>query len=53
MEEDNQGSNWELEDTGDHEQGDVYAEEAREELIEDDGISAEEAAFMQGYDEAI
>jgi len=30
----------------------VYAEMSREELVEEDGISVEEAAFMQGYEEA-
>ena len=29
-----------------------YSEEMREELIESDGLTPEEAAFMQGYDEA-
>jgi hypothetical protein len=33
-------------------ENDVYAEMSREELVEEDGISAEEAAFMQGYEEA-
>lgn len=30
----------------------VYSEQAREELIENDEISAEEEAFMQGWDDA-
>jgi len=31
---------------------DVYAEESREELLEDSEISPEEEAFMRGYEEA-
>jgi hypothetical protein len=31
---------------------DVYAEEAREELLDDAEISPEEEAFMRGYEEA-
>jgi len=31
---------------------DVYAEESREELLEDAEISPEEEAFMRGYEEA-
>lgn len=31
---------------------DVYSREGREELVEDDEISAEEDLFMQGWDEA-
>ena len=30
----------------------VYKEEVREDLVEDDEISAEEEGFMKGYDEA-
>ena len=30
----------------------IYDEEGREELVEDGGISPEEAGFMQGYDAA-
>jgi hypothetical protein len=30
----------------------IYAEDFREELLEDEEISSWEAAFMQGYDEA-
>jgi hypothetical protein len=30
----------------------VYGQEAREDLIESDEISAEEEGFMSGYDEA-
>ena len=30
----------------------VYDEEGREELVEGDGVSPEEAGFMKGYDEA-
>ena len=29
----------------------IYDEEGREELVEDGGISPEEAGFMKGYDE--
>ncbi len=31
---------------------DVYSEEGRDHLVDDDEISAREAAFMQGYEEA-
>lgn len=31
---------------------DVYSEEVREVMLEDDEISPEEEAFMNGYDEA-
>lgn len=31
---------------------DFYSEHLREEMVEDDGLSAGEAAFMQGYDGA-
>ncbi|MBI2549449.1 hypothetical protein HYW21_08960 [Candidatus Woesearchaeota archaeon] len=31
---------------------DVYCEEFREELLDDDEMSNEEAGFMQGYQEA-
>lgn len=30
----------------------IYSEDYREELLEDEEISAEEEAFMRGYDEA-
>lgn len=30
----------------------VYADEAREDLVEDDEISPEEEGFMKGYEEA-
>jgi len=30
----------------------LYSEEVREASLEDDGISAEEQAFMKGYDDA-
>lgn len=30
----------------------VYSEDARNILVEDDELSTEEAGFMQGYDEA-
>jgi len=30
----------------------IYSEEDREQLLEDDELSPAEAAFMQGYDEA-
>ena len=30
----------------------IYDEEGREELVEDGGISPEEAGFMKGYDSA-
>jgi len=36
------------EDTRDN----IYAEQARESLMEDDEISVIEAAFMEGYEEA-
>lgn len=31
--------------------GTIYSREKREELVEDDKISPEENAFMQGYEE--
>lgn len=31
---------------------DIYSEENREELLEDDEISPEEEGFMKGYEEA-
>lgn len=31
----------------------IYSEKTREDLIEDGEISPEEAAFMQGYEEAL
>jgi len=30
---------------------DIYSEDIAEELLDGDGISAEEAAFMQGYEQ--
>ncbi len=39
-------------DDPDGEERNVYGDNAREELMEDGAISAEEEAFMQGYDEA-
>tara|TARA_Y100000294_G_scaffold167506_1_gene176731 strand:+ start:1172 stop:1327 length:156 start_codon:yes stop_codon:yes gene_type:complete len=30
----------------------IYSENVREQLLEDDELSPQEAAFMQGYDEA-
>lgn len=38
-------------DPGDSEHN-VYSEEVREEFVDSDEISAEEEAFMKGYDEA-
>ncbi len=32
---------------------DIYSEEAREDLLDSDVLTAEEDAFMRGYDEAI
>jgi hypothetical protein len=34
------------------EEENVYSEETREDLVEDDEISPEEEGFMQGYDKA-
>lgn len=34
------------------EQEDIYDEDYREELLENDEISLEEEAFLKGYDEA-
>lgn len=34
------------------EQGDIYDEDSRQELVEEDEISAMEAAFMHGYEDA-
>jgi hypothetical protein len=31
---------------------DFYSESLRESMLEDDGLSPEEAAFMSGYEEA-
>ena len=31
---------------------DIYSEDFRESMVEDDEISIEEEAFMQGYDKA-
>jgi|GEM_PF-3021554 len=39
-------------DDPDAEERNVYGNNARETLMEDGAISAEEEAFMQGYDEA-
>jgi hypothetical protein len=33
------------------EEGDVYSEENRQQLVEDDEISPEEEAFMEGWEE--
>ena len=30
----------------------IYGEESREEMVEGDGLSPKEEAFMKGYDEA-
>lgn len=30
----------------------IYSEDVREQLLEDDELSPEEAAFMKGYDES-
>lgn len=30
----------------------IYSEDVREQLLEDDELSPEEAGFMKGYDEA-
>ena len=40
------------EDLEEQQETDIYDEEGREELLEEDEISAMEAAFMQGYDDA-
>ena len=31
----------------------IYTEEARDQMVEDDELSPMEAAFMQGWDEAV
>ena len=31
----------------------IYSEEKRKTLLEEDGLSPEEAAFMQGYEDAM
>ncbi|MFC1728094.1 hypothetical protein ACFLZ7_01350 [Nanoarchaeota archaeon] len=31
---------------------DFYSENLREDMLEEDGLSSSEAAFMQGYEEA-
>lgn len=31
----------------------IYSEDGRESLVEDDEISAEESAFMAGYEDAL
>ena len=43
-----------MSDTKEGEEGEetVYDEEGREGLVEDGGISPEEAGFMKGYEEA-
>lgn len=42
-----------LDEEGDFvEDFDFYSENLREEMIEDDALSLEEAAFMQGYNDA-
>jgi len=38
---------------GEDEEEDFYAEASREQLLDDDELDAFEAAFMQGYEEAI
>ncbi len=30
----------------------IYSERTREDLVEEDGLTPEEAAFMRGYEEA-
>ena len=35
-----------------NEEEDVYSEDGRDHLVEDDEISLREAAFMQGYEES-
>ncbi len=35
------------------EEENVYSEGAREQLVEDDALDSREAAFMQGYDDAL
>lgn len=34
-----------------HDDGDVYSHEGREGLVDDDEMTPEEEAFMEGYDE--
>lgn len=40
------------EDKEEKEEETVYDEEGREELVEGDGVSPEEAGFMKGYEDA-
>lgn len=40
------------EDNLDNEDDDIYSEEMRELLLDEDELSPEEEAFMRGYDEA-
>lgn len=40
------------EDRYDEEEEDVYGEDSREELVEDDQLTPEEDGFMQGYTES-
>ena len=39
-------------DNKEKEEETVYDEEGREELVEGDGVSPEEAGFMKGYEDA-
>ena len=41
-----------MKDKEEHDEENVYEDEARESQIEDDAISSEEEAFMKGYNEA-
>jgi len=34
-------------------ENDIYSEESRDELIENDEIDSSEAGFMKGYEEAV
>ena len=49
----NQEMHYEYAEDTNIEENDIYAECSREELVDEDCISAEEAAFMQGYEEAV
>lgn len=42
----------ELEEWGLVTEGDVYSEDITEELLENDELSAEEEAFIRGYEDA-
>lgn len=48
---DNEFINLELEED-DFEKDDIYSEDARSHLLEDDGLSSAEEAFMRGWDTA-